>query len=219
MTTAASPLAMLDRARIEPPTARGRATRARLLEAAEACFAADGFEGATVAAMAAKAGVSHGNFYRHFDGKDDILLAVVARLYGDLREASGGTGRSAKPSLAGLTRRNTAFFRHYADHRHLFRVTREAAARPAAGPFREMWLAIRGLFVERSARWIARCQSEGCVDPALPAGGVAAALGAMTEQMAYIELGLAADEPTDAIIAELGRTSGLIWYRALVGPA
>ena len=216
-TALKDPLELLERAQVEPPTARGRATREKLLVAAEECFSASGFDGTTVAAIAASAEVSHGNFYRHFTDKDDILIAVIAQMYGNLRHASSAVGETTVPTLAGLTRRNAAFFRNYCEHRHLFRVTREAAARPDAQQFRDMWLSIRGIFVERSARWIARCQDEGQVATDLDAHAVAAALGAMTEQLAYVELGLATTEPARDLIEELGATSGLIWFRTLTG--
>lgn len=216
---AASALDLLDRSRALPPTARGRATRGKLLKAAERCFSDAGFDGTTIAAIAAAANVSHGNVYRHFTDKDDILIAVIAQLYGNLREASGSTGDTTAPTLAGLTRRNAAFFRKYNEHRHLFRVTREAAARPDAHDFRAMWLSIRGLFVERSARWIARCQQQGVVAADLNAGAVAAALGAMTEQLAYVELGLATAEPSRTLVEQLGRTCGLVWFNTLTRTA
>ncbi|MEL6877169.1 MAG: TetR/AcrR family transcriptional regulator [Pseudomonadota bacterium] len=211
-------LKLLERGQVEPPTARGRATRAKLVAAAERCFAESGFDGTTVAAIAAAADVSHGNFYRHFADKDQALIAVIAGLYGNLRSASGaevGGGDATEPTLAGLTRRNIAFFRNYAERRHLFRVTREAAARPDADEFRDMWLTIRQLFVTRSARWIRKCQAAGQVTDRLNADEIAAALGAMTEQMAYVELGLAKTEPTRAAVDRLGETSGLIWHRVL----
>ncbi len=210
-------LDLLEQSRTQPPTARGRATREKLLAAAEVCFAENGFDGTTVAQIAAEADISHGNFYRHFADKDTILFAVIAQLYGNLRAASSADARGTKPTLEGLTRRNTAFFRNYNDNRHLFRVTREAAARPDAHEFRNMWLSIRGMFVERSARWIMRCQTSGDVSGALDAMAVAEALGAMTEQLAYIELGLADRDPGRAVVERLGETSGLIWYATLTG--
>lgn len=210
---------LLERARLEPPTARGRATREKLVQAAEACFADRGFDGTTIASIVSAADVSHGNFYRHFEDKDGILIAVIARLYTHLRKASGAqsVGLSTAPTLAGLTRRNIAFFRNYAENRHLFRVTREAAARPDADEFRQMWLSIRSMFVDRSARWIVRCQDSGDIAPGLDAEAVAAALGAMTEQLAYVELGLAVEEPARSLSDRLGQTCGLIWYRTLIG--
>lgn len=55
------------------------ATRERLLEAAQRCFARDGFAGASVRAIAAEAGVATGLLYAHFDSKDTLLLTVFAQ--------------------------------------------------------------------------------------------------------------------------------------------
>ncbi len=50
-------------------------TRAALREAALRHFVADGFEGASVAAIAAEVGVTERTFYRHFATKDEVLFA------------------------------------------------------------------------------------------------------------------------------------------------
>ncbi len=48
-------------------------TRAQLLDAAERVFAREGFQGASVAAIAEEAGYSHGAIYSNFNGKEDRL--------------------------------------------------------------------------------------------------------------------------------------------------
>jgi AcrR family transcriptional regulator len=61
-------------------------------------FARDGYEGATVASIARSAGISTGNIYRYFDGKEALFEAVlpasfvdgfVALLRAQLRSARG----------------------------------------------------------------------------------------------------------------------------------
>jgi AcrR family transcriptional regulator len=49
----------------------------RVVEAARRVFAAHGFAATTIAAVAAEAGVSTGNVYRYFDGKDALFAAAV----------------------------------------------------------------------------------------------------------------------------------------------
>jgi AcrR family transcriptional regulator len=61
------------------PTA-GAATRERLLRAAAGIVARDGMEAATTAAIAAEAGVAEGTLYRHFDSKDDLLIAAYRQM-------------------------------------------------------------------------------------------------------------------------------------------
>jgi AcrR family transcriptional regulator len=48
-----------------------------LLEAAAEVFAEQGFSGASIQAIAARAGVTSATIYRHFDSKADLLLGVV----------------------------------------------------------------------------------------------------------------------------------------------
>jgi AcrR family transcriptional regulator len=57
--------------------ARTAATRRRLLDAAETIFARDGFEGARLEDIAAHAGYTRGAFYAHFEGKEDIFVALL----------------------------------------------------------------------------------------------------------------------------------------------
>lgn len=52
-------------------------TRERIVEAADQLFYEHGFEATSFADVAAKVGISRGNFYYHFKTKDDILDAVI----------------------------------------------------------------------------------------------------------------------------------------------
>lgn len=60
---------------------RSEATRARLLDAAEALLAAAGVEACTVPAIAERAGVAVGSVYRRFPDKDALLRAVHDRFF------------------------------------------------------------------------------------------------------------------------------------------
>jgi AcrR family transcriptional regulator len=52
-------------------------TRRRLLEAAARVFRRRGYRGASVEAIAAEAGYTVGALYSNFEGKDDLLLALL----------------------------------------------------------------------------------------------------------------------------------------------
>jgi AcrR family transcriptional regulator len=62
------------------PLTAGQATRAKLMQAAARIVARDGMEAATTAAIAAEAGVAEGTLYRHFDSKDDLLIAAYRQM-------------------------------------------------------------------------------------------------------------------------------------------
>ncbi|MBZ0238492.1 MAG: TetR/AcrR family transcriptional regulator [Deltaproteobacteria bacterium] len=51
--------------------------RARILDAALAVFATDGFERATMAAIALRAGIGTASIYRYYPGKDELFAAVI----------------------------------------------------------------------------------------------------------------------------------------------
>jgi AcrR family transcriptional regulator len=56
---------------------QGRATRDRLIEVATSLFADHGYEGTSIEAVLAAAGVSRGALYHHFAGKEALFAAVV----------------------------------------------------------------------------------------------------------------------------------------------
>jgi AcrR family transcriptional regulator len=201
-----------------PPTPKGRATREKLLDAAAEVFGRLGYEATRVADINKLAGVSHGLFYRHFKDKAEILLAVLERMNAQLRHTSGReVGDDHRNTLAALERRNRHFFQEYAHNRTLLRVAREVAARSDATEFREVWLSIRNLYVERTLRWLLVLESRGDIAPIPDARMVAAGLSALTEQLAYVEIGLANEAPGPDQIERLGKACALIWFRTIYG--
>jgi AcrR family transcriptional regulator len=56
------------------------ATRAKLLEAAHSVFETHSYSGASVDLIVDKAGVSRTTFYRHFDGKLPVAIALFEKL-------------------------------------------------------------------------------------------------------------------------------------------
>jgi len=62
-----------------PPLALSPEKRARILTGAAIVFAADGYEGASMARIAAEAGVSKGTLYNHFDSKAALFTAYVGQ--------------------------------------------------------------------------------------------------------------------------------------------
>lgn len=60
-------------------TVRAEQQRARILDAAQACFVRDGFHAASMASIAEAAGMSAGLIYRYFDSKNSIILAIIER--------------------------------------------------------------------------------------------------------------------------------------------
>src|ERR1700752_4418986 len=201
-----------------PPTQKGLAMRERLLKAAGRAFMHRGYELTRVEDIAKAARTSYGNFYRHFRNKDEVLMAVLRPLLDEVYVASkrrrDPSARLTEDEFAANT---IAFLRIYARHRELLRVMREAAARGEKASFYSMWIGERERFVRRTTAWLVRLRTVGAIDADIDPEVAAETLGALTEQLAYVKLGLAEEAPGDAEIERLGSHSARIWYRGVFG--
>ena len=82
--------------------------RAQILSGAATVFAADGYEGASMARIAAVAGVSKGTLYNHFDSKADLFTAYVGeKCDRDLSRVFDGANHDGDPAevLRGIGKR------------------------------------------------------------------------------------------------------------------
>lgn len=59
---------------------RGRRSRARIRQAARELFAEKGFDGATLRAIAERAGMGASSLYRHIQSKEELLIEELERL-------------------------------------------------------------------------------------------------------------------------------------------
>lgn len=109
-----------------PVTARGEATRRRILDAAEAIFGEKGYHAASIAEITRRAQVAQGTFYLYFPNKREIFLRLVEDLGLRLRQAmrSGAAGASGR--LAMERGGFAGFFAFARAHRQLFRIVQEA---------------------------------------------------------------------------------------------
>lgn len=110
----------------QPRTARGEATRQKLLDAAEALFGRSGYHATAVGDITRRAGVAQGTFYLYFESKEEVFTELVRHLSRSLRrfiaeDVSGVEGRLAIEE-AGLR----SFLRYAAEHRDLYRIVFES---------------------------------------------------------------------------------------------
>lgn len=109
-----------------PRTARGEKTRRKLLDAAAAEFAENGFHAGSISAITRRAGAALGSFYTYFDSKDAIFRALVS----DMSEAVRVAAREAiAPTMAPLEIERAAlaaFLAFAADHKEIYRIIDEA---------------------------------------------------------------------------------------------
>jgi len=93
-----------------PPSRRdGAATRQKLLRAGLELFTTVGFRATTTPEIAARAGVAEGTIYRHFSGKEDLLIAAYheAQRWGLelVKGADGDKALSPREQLLGVAKR------------------------------------------------------------------------------------------------------------------
>jgi len=69
-----------------PATARGEATRHKLLTAADVEFGARGFHAASVSSITSRADVGQGTFYLYFHSKEEVFITLVREIGRLLRQ-------------------------------------------------------------------------------------------------------------------------------------
>lgn len=109
-----------------PSTARGEATRRKILQAAEQEFGSRGFHAASVAGITAAGGVAQGTFYIYFPSKEAIFRELVRDVGRQLRQAMREATRGAPDRLSGERRGLEAFVRFISAHPQLYRIVQEA---------------------------------------------------------------------------------------------
>jgi len=154
---------------IESLTPRQR----RILEAAADVFAERGFEGATTAVIAQRAGVAEGTIFKRFRTKRDLLLAVV----GPYLLEVGAVG--LRPILESALRDGSASLEEFLQavvtdrlefaraHPEMIRILVQES------PFHPEVLGSLSGFGSTFLRVVERFQRSGQVDPALPPATVA----------------------------------------------
>src|SRR6266700_5516158 len=96
-----------------------RDTREKILESARRLFNRKGYSGVSIEEIMSEAGLSHGGFYRHFGGKDELYAAAVRQFLCQKKPAAWQRRRkpktTAKPHALRLA---DAYFsrEHFDDH-------------------------------------------------------------------------------------------------------
>ncbi|UMG91280.1 TetR/AcrR family transcriptional regulator [Nocardioides sp. TF02-7] len=167
----------------EPRSAKGRRTRARLLEAGKTVFERDGFLQARITDIATEAGVSHGSFYHYFDSKESLFREIADEV--EVRLVSmddiAYDGDPPEP-IERIRAANRSYLRAYKKEAKIMRVIEEVsrydAEVRAARKRRDDYLAAR---LESS---IQRLQKKGIADKRVDRRYAATALGGMVARFA-----------------------------------
>jgi len=109
-----------------PVTARGEATRRRILDAAEEVFGELGYYEASVSEITRRAEVAQGTFYIYFHTKRDIFVELVNDLSNRLRAAMRHAIAGASTRLQIEAQGFRGFFQFASEHRRIYRIVQEA---------------------------------------------------------------------------------------------
>jgi len=109
-----------------PPTRKGKATRQRLLEAAEAEIGEQGFHGASINGITTRAKVGQGTFYLYFRSKEDVLRELVQHLGREVRHRLSESAAQATSRMDAERLGMEAFLQFVCERPDLYRVLMEA---------------------------------------------------------------------------------------------
>lgn len=110
----------------KPVTARGEATRRRLLNAAEQEFGSKGYHGASVSSITQRADIAQGTFYLYFRSKEEMFLTLVRDIGHQLRAHSAQAIAKATNRLEAERLGLEAFLQFTTRHRGLYRIVQES---------------------------------------------------------------------------------------------
>lgn len=143
-------------------------TRLKILEAAEAEFARKGLAGARVDLVAEEAGANKRMIYYYFGSKEDLYVAVLERVYTDMRIAESKLELEDLPPLDAITRLVEFKFDYPAAHPHL--ITLLNGENMLGGEYlrrstrlREMQISL----IERLKTILAHGEKDGTVRPGI----------------------------------------------------
>jgi len=142
------------------------ANRAGIVTAAIDEFAARGFKGASMDAIAARTDTTRGLINYYFGSKEKLYIAVLEQVYGEIREAEGELDLDHLEPLDAIRRIVEFTFNYYLEHEGFVRLV--VAENQARGRHLRKSKTMRTLnrpIIERLARVIERGQAQGRFRP------------------------------------------------------
>ena len=146
------------------------ANRVRILAAAAAEFASRGFKGASMDAIAARTRTTRALINYYFGSKEKLYLAVLERVYADIRDAERLLDLDHLPPVEAIRRIVEFTYNYYVEHEDFVRLV--VAENQARGRYMKKSAAMRTLnrpIIDTLGGVIARGQAEGVfradVDP------------------------------------------------------
>jgi AcrR family transcriptional regulator len=156
------------------------ANRARILAAAIAEFASRGFKGASMDAIAARTQTTRALINYYFRSKEQLYLAVLERVYAEIRDAERELQLDHLPPVEAIRRIVEFTYDYYVAHEYFVRLV--VAENQAKGRHMKRSPALRTLnrpIVDMLGAVIARGQAEGRFRPDLDPIDVHMAIAAL----------------------------------------
>jgi AcrR family transcriptional regulator len=184
--------------------------RAALVSAARRVFERDGYVRARITDIADEAGVAHGSFYSHFDGKPAIFAAVMAEVEEEMLRPGPALTAAGSDPVAVIEAANLAYLEAYRRNARLMALLEQVAT--VDDGFRELRRRRSAAFLDRNARAVRRLQRAGLADPDLNPELSSLALSTMVSRSAYAAFVLGTP-PAD--VGPLAATLTRLWVNAL----
>ena len=191
-----------------PVTGKGQARKAHLLAAARTVFERRGFLDTRVADIVAEANVAQGTFYTYFDSKEAVFQAVAHAVIDSMLALTHAHTHAESPYArvrGGMER----FVDAYIPNARIIALTEQVGT--FTPEMRDLRLALRAAFLDRSIRGIRRLQEDGIADPGLDVVVTAEVLGAMVDHTCYVWLTLGKQLDKEVLLATLTT----VWARAI----
>lgn len=147
--------------------------RTRLLDAAAAEFAANGYSGASIASIARRAKVSKSTVFHHFESKEDLYLAVIGEAVGDFAKRIDHVLTPDAGGAQALERFQREHLRHLQEHRQVVRLILRELQDPALERRKPLIMELLSTNYTRLVRFIEQAQASGelrqSLDPSVAA--------------------------------------------------
>lgn len=156
------------------------ANRARILDAAIQEFAARGFKGASMDAIAARTHTTRALINYYFGGKEQVYLAVLEHVYGEIRKAEDALDLDHLSPVDAMRRIVKFTYNYYLEHEGFVRLV--VAENQARGQHLKRSRAMRSLnrsIIDTLRRVLERGQREGAFRQKVDAVEVHKAIAAL----------------------------------------
>jgi AcrR family transcriptional regulator len=213
-TTTRRPVTRRSRAPVPgAKTARGLATQAALVRAAQKVFERDGFLDARISDITKTARTATGSFYTYFKGKEEIFAAVVEALdeVGLHPPSLEFLADNHADLVADITEHHRAYLATYHRNAKMMRVVEEVTN--ISDAFMHERTARAQTWINGNRDAIRKLQKEGRADPSLDALTTARALSTMVSRAAYVTFVM--EEEGAEAIGGLADTLTRLWVNGL----